>query len=581
MKYIHHILQFLLILCFSFSQSFAIYKTTNASKENKSNVIKDTTKLDLKDIKMSLSTFFLASDLIDDIRHSYRAEGSKLFLGEKSSEVYVKAIRVALKLYEITDNKKYLEDAYTFTEKGKVAVLLDAFYDSNAKKFAGLPDSLVEHEREVRIDLAFYEKSLLEEELKGKEADSAKIVLWSEKVFILRQEYEKLVLRLENDFNDYYKLKYSPFTVTSAEAREKLLDNNTMILEYFLGDTVLYVFQLTKDNFDVTKVSKVEWFDNQVVKMRDAIINNNYRRFTELSYVLYQSVVKPVSIPQNIKNIIIIPDGILGYLPFEALLTKEANQNNQDYMQLSYWIKDYNISYNYSATLMVEMMQKKVDKTKQKKDFIAFAPVEFDNAQLKIPGGDTTTIATLPATETEVLNIAKLFKKKDAVKLYLRKNAVEENIKSPELEDYKYVHFATHGYINEKKPGLSSIFCRPSSDSASTEDGFLYSGETYNLHLNSDLLVLSACQTGLGKIVKGEGIVGLTRGFLFSGTKSIIVSVWQVADESTSTLMIDFYKNLVNNKTIPQSLRDTKLKMISNASYAAPYFWAPFILIGK
>jgi CHAT domain-containing protein len=150
------------------------------------------------------------------------------------------------------------------------------------------------------------------------------------------------------------------------------------------------------------------------------------------------------------------------------------------------------------------------------------------------------------------------------------------------LAKYKVLHFATHGFVNSERPELSGLVL--AQDTTGGEDGVLYSGEIYNLKLNADLVVLSACETGLGKIQKGEGIIGLTRALLYAGAKNMIVSLWQVADESTSDLMVDFYKNSLENKgqiAYSEALRNAKLKMISEGRYAHPLYWSPFILIGK
>ena len=193
-------------------------------------------------------------------------------------------------------------------------------------------------------------------------------------------------------------------------------------------------------------------------------------------------------------------------------------------------------------------------------------------------------INPLPASEVEVNEIFKEFNLKNRSALVKSHSSTTESfVKSGILSEYKYIHFATHGFVNSDSPELSGILLAP--DTTGGNDGILFSGEIYNLNLNADLVVLSACETGLGKLSKGEGIIGLSRALLFAGTNNIIVSLWQVADKSTSDLMIHFYDNLLVNekKKIPyaQSFREAKLKLIENNKYAHPYFWSPFILIGQ
>jgi CHAT domain-containing protein len=185
----------------------------------------------------------------------------------------------------------------------------------------------------------------------------------------------------------------------------------------------------------------------------------------------------------------------------------------------------------------------------------------------------------LPGTETEVNTISKLFQSKNIPnRIFLNNQANETEIKSGKLKDYSLIHFATHGIVDETSPELSRIYLQSDSEA---EDGNLFAGEIYNLQLNANLVSLSACQTGLGKISKGEGVIGLSRALVYAGAKNIIVSFWSVADESTAELMTDFYKYLLENPSASYSsdLRQAKLGML-NSKYASPYYWAPFILIG-
>ena len=545
----------------------------------------------LRDLKMSLATFQLASDLIDIMRHGYKSEGSKLFLGERAKEIYEKSIRVALKLNEITKDQVYAENAFEFAEKSKVSVLLDALRDADAKQFAGISDSLLEQEKEIKIDLAFYDKSLAEEQQKGKEADSAKISLWSDKVFVLKQKYESLISFLEREYKDYYNLKYESKTITVKEIQEKILDDKSGMIEYFVGDSSIYIYIIAKNYFNVLTIKHEDQFKDQVERMRDAIISmkdsknsDKYSRYTDLSYILYTNLVMPAleqlkKSGKSISNLYIIPDGILSYVPFEALLVSEVKSNNpKEFTDMEFLVKKYSVVYGYSSTLMYDNLNKK--RKEAPNSFLAFAPVDFQGITPDKLRGVEDKISSLPASESEVSSIQKLFKNKGNPKVYLKANATEATVKSKELSTYKYIHFATHGYVNEERPKLSGILF--ADDTAkSAEDGILFSGEVYNLNLNADLVVLSACQTGLGKVVKGEGIIGLTRGFLFSGASNMIVSLWKVADESTSKLMVDFYTHLLKNKSKSAALSETKRMMIKDPKLAAPYYWAPFILIGN
>jgi CHAT domain-containing protein len=186
----------------------------------------------------------------------------------------------------------------------------------------------------------------------------------------------------------------------------------------------------------------------------------------------------------------------------------------------------------------------------------------------------------LPASESEVNEISQLFSSRNLQKVLLtRQQADEQTIKDTRLENFTYLHFATHGIVDETNPELSRIFLHSSS---AGEDGSLYSGEIFNLQLNAKLVTLSACQTGLGKIFKGEGVIGLSRALAYAGSEKVMVSFWNVPDQSTADLMKNFYHELlsISSENLAVSLQQAKLKLMRNNKYVSPYFWAPFVLIG-
>jgi CHAT domain-containing protein len=241
-------------------------------------------------------------------------------------------------------------------------------------------------------------------------------------------------------------------------------------------------------------------------------------------------------------------------------------------------LKKYPVSYAQSAsvlkTIISQQAQRKESGVESKK-LIAFGDPLYEdtlfNSQLKYP--------RLEFTGKEIGNIASFFPVESSA-IYLRNKATEENLKqNKELNSFNYIHFATHGLIAEDKPDLSSLVLTSKRNSG--EDGFLQAAEIFNLKLNADLVVLSACQTGLGKLVRGEGMVGLTRAFMYAGTPSVLVSLWSVSDMSTATLMGEFYKNLIKNKlSKTDALRKSQLTLIAGGKYAHPFYWAPFVLIG-
>jgi CHAT domain-containing protein len=416
----------------------------------------------------------------------------------------------------------------------------------------------------------------------------------------------------EKQFPEYHNLKYNTKT-TTVKSIQELLDNKTAMISYVVGGSTVTIFTLTKSNFGVQTVPIIKNLNDSITWFRYGLTKTSSRMqeyYRRIGFLLYQQLFpESATIDKNIENLIIIPDGVLATIPYESLLTSNYTGDIDDYKSYPFLIKKYNISYSYSANLFYRTFSKQkspsIEITKLN-DWLAFAPV-FDNSgdqtmvlstrelQKQLNWLKTDSLMTnrsmfdrnyitpLPATETETEAILKLYDEKNLkAKVLLHDNANEKFIKSGELAKYRMLHFATHGFVNSERPELSGLLL--AQDTTGGEDGVLYSGEIYNLKLNADLVVLSACETGLGKIQKGEGIIGLTRALLYAGAKNMIVSLWQVADESTSDLMVDFYKNSLENKgqiAYSEALRNAKLKMISEGRYAHPLYWSPFILIGK
>jgi CHAT domain-containing protein len=266
----------------------------------------------------------------------------------------------------------------------------------------------------------------------------------------------------------------------------------------------------------------------------------------------------------SIKQVVIVPSGRLGTLPFEALPLNVKKIT--DFRNAEFLVNKYSVSYEFSTTLMVQMNGTPSTRSGDASIYLC-APVQFP---------EKDNLSELPGTEAEVNTIAGLFGNSAQVAKFMDAN--ETSIKKSDLSRFNYLHFATHGIVDETEPELSRIFLNGSKQ----DDGNLFSGEIFNLQLKADLAVLSACQTGLGKFSKGEGVIGLSRALTYAGAKSIIVSFWSVSDESTAELMTAFYKTILQNKNknLPSALREAKLQLIKDDKFSAPYYWAPFILIG-
>ena len=579
--------------------------------------IKGTTLTTLGHQQVALQHYMACDTLIDLARKKISKLSDKMVLGSIASKVYERAVGTCLNLVTSerpAEASRYKQLAFYYSEKNKSAVLLEALAGQEAQKFAGIPRPLLEAERKLQTDIAFYTKQLAEPE----NLDISKIGIYQQQLFNSNRSYDSLIVVFEKKYPKYHELKYNVKTASVKDVQQ-LIDKKTAMLSYFVGDSTITTYTVTKNSYNVVSAKKPVNLKKSISYFRNSLTRTNKQ--SELAYKKYGNnlyeMLFPKDMDKNIDNLIIVPDGVLATVPFEALLPSKAADTAQ-FRNLPYLVKKYSISYCSSATLFAETFPKKKGKLldiKPLNDWISYAPV-FDDQNGKgislasraligelqridkdststrgLMSGSGKFIPPLPGSENEVRSIFGEFDKENfKTKVELKENASESRIKSGELENYKYIHFATHGFVNSEKPELSGLLLAQVADSTNEQnDGILYSGEIYNLKLNADLVVLSACETGLGKIKKGEGIIGLTRALLYAGAKNLMVSLWQVSDQSTSDLMISFYKNLLGEKSGRLSksikfaplLQQAKLKMIGESKFAHPYYWSPFILIGQ
>ena len=303
---------------------------------------------------------------------------------------------------------------------------------------------------------------------------------------------------------------------------------------------------------------------------------------------LYSKLIEPIQ--NRIKDkssLIIIPDDYLFYIPFESLF--DYNDSHNNIQNFNYLIKDYDIRYNYSLTFWAFNKQQQKNKINYIADFIGFAPVFKDSeTNLQNETNDNTersaringkTFSSLHYSETEIKNIEELFHaNQKKTKIFLNQDATEENFKKL-TNAYQFIHISTHGFSNKDNINLSGLAFYNTDNLG--EDGLLFASEIRNLNISSDLMVLSACETGIGKLVQGEGLIGLAREFVGPNIHNIIYSLWNIADKSSSIFMINFYTNILTGQSYSEALRKTKLDMLNNIKTCHPKLWSSFIIIGN
>ncbi len=525
-----------------------------------------------------------ALKILEEMRSTLGSEEQKASFMARERFAFEYVINMLGNFYEKDKTKGYDIQAFLYAEQSKSRAFLDLLAESLANVKEGADSGLLKKQDDILVNLTQAKQSL-EMELRNDHADQQKAGELKRKIKVSEEDLGEINQEIRKTNPKYADLHY-PEPVTLKEAQELCTDKNTVLLEYSVGDSSTCLWVITRSAHQLFKLPGREELQEQIESFRFALLNpdkSNNDFFTKGGYSLYKTLLQPAE-PYFSKRskLIMIPDGILNYLPFEVLLTdnKGIGPGNL-YSGLPFLIKKYPISYAHSASVLKSLLSEharaKVSDPDNKK-LIAFGDPVYENVN------DTSypsvgSYKRLEYSGKEIENIASYFKKGNA-EIYLRENATEENVKREgELKKFNYIHFATHGFIDEGKPDFSSLVLTKTNNSE--EDGFLQATEIFNLNLNADMVVLSACQTGLGKLVRGEGMVGLTRAFMYAGTPTVLVSLWSVSDISTSILMGEFYRNLVIEKlSKTDALRKAQLSMLGNEKFAHPFYWAPFVIIG-
>ena len=379
----------------------------------------------------------------------------------------------------------------------------------------------------------------------------------------------------------------------AAELKNQLGDAESVI-EFFLGEDRSFVWMISSGTvaFEILPARKeieakvLQYLNDLSTPPANLHLQSRVAKQRALAGDLFTLLFgKLASQLRAESKLLVIPDGLLNHVPFESLVHKDR-----------YLIEDHQISYLPSASLIGLLRQdaKSAANGNNQMDLLAFGdPVFQQSAKISqtrkgrtarspedrpVWDWDRTKLLRLPRTRDEVEYIVSLLPK-ERTRLYLGENSTEKAFKQEPLNKYRWIHLATHSLINERDPGRSAVVL--AFDGNQEEDGFLRATEIAELDLNSDLVILSACETGRGQLSSGEGVIGLSRSFFIAGARSVIVSQWAVSDISTANLMKDFYQQLVSRSTNAAALREAKLRMIHGGSETRhPYYWAPFIVIG-
>ncbi|WP_299223158.1 CHAT domain-containing tetratricopeptide repeat protein [uncultured Aquimarina sp.] len=525
---------------------------------------------DQSSLDKSINTFLLADEMIDLIRIESQEFQSKLYWRKHSSTLYGRAIEACF-LAEDIDN------AFYFMEKNKALILTEDISNNRLKQSILLPENIVNREIELKKSIYLLNK------IKNNGSNKKELDVITIRTLDLKRNLKTLQDSIKDIFSDYSKFNTQSSPITSLKSIQKKLDHQTVLIEYNISSHVDFK-SIDNDNnytpiYEGSDYGKKEYSKGYLV-----YITNNESHFvqlpniddlkttidlfikkaaipfgtekdivsySEIGYKVFKYLFPDKKIQEIIsgKKLIIIPDNYLNYIPFEALVTSNDLDKTPKYL-----IEDSEISYGYSNFFLKNSSH--IASSEGEVSFLGFAPGNFDKYNL----------TPIENNKNEVNNINSLF----SGEALINDNATKENFLA-KLENQNIIHLATHA------DALDSI-----SPWIAFSDNKLDLEELYLTKNHADLVVLSGCNTLLGKQETGEGVMSLARGFFHSGAKSVVSSLWNVDDRSTSYIMNEFYKNLKNQQTKSQALREAKLKYIRNSSLSesSPHFWATFVLLG-
>jgi len=362
------------------------------------------------------------------------------------------------------------------------------------------------------------------------------------------------------------------FSAGLDDIRAKLLDPETVLLEYVLGESRSFAFLAGTDALRVVELPSEAELRPQIanyLKFLTLIETGDFRGAAG-SRVLSEVLLAPFRerLSRNAKTLIVIPDGILNYLPFETLLRTADGRDR-------FLIEDCEIVYGPSASALIRIADRPNPES-FRMDFLGVAN-PFSLRAFGLSDAEEIEFPRLPYGVGEIQTIRKFFPRR-RTEVLLGKKAREDRFKALPLADFRIIHFAAHGFFDDRNWQRSALVLR--RDPAGAEDGFVQANDVFPLNLRADLLVLSGCDTGAGLLEKGEGLSGISSAFLAAGAKSVLLSLWSVNDQTASVFMAAFYRHFTAGRSKAEALRRAKLELL-DSKYRHPFYWAPFVLQGR
>ncbi len=511
-----------------------------------------------------------AETIIYDYKLRFKNKKDLLRISASYKQLADCGIKVYKTSFEQDGDRHHLEQVFRYSELAKASTLLSELNEEKARRISGIPVAFLQRESDLRNEKDSLMNKILEFTREG--IDDENLTGTKTAMFQVNRNYEDFLDSMESAYPQYVHKKFGRYTANIPDLQQQLRSYKkpAALLSYHLSDSnQLTTVLIKQDTFFITE-QEADGLNELIGTFRSSLESQEELTFDSSSASLYALLIAPVQdLLGEVKRLVIIPDGVLGYIPFEILMTNDGNK---------YLMESHDISYELSSTLW---RTRESRKSNMRPELLAYAP-SFDQALLasnedyRISEFRDESLGDLPGAKKEVVGIGQHF----TATTLLGESATESHFKE-EASKYDIIHFATHSVVNEKNTDYTRLYFQASSGE-NEEDGYLHAFELDNIELNARLVTLSACNTGFGKVEEGEGVMSLARSFTAAGVPGVVMSLWPASDKSTPILMESFYKYLSEGQSKDEALNNARKDYLSTATGKAkhPFYWGGFVLIG-
>ena len=529
-------------------------------------------------------------------RQHYLGDASKLLSAQQLRPLYELAALSAWRQYEQKPSPALLDQIFGYTERSKGSALQESllkYRNRYTHHGQAVPTELLQREEGLLVQLGRYK----EQRVAAKRAQQADLVnYYDQKIFEAQEALQALERQLTTEYPHYQSWQQTPNKALPLADVQRTLAPDELLLEYLLTDSLCLVWYISHDKAELVQIAD---YHPGLLKAQVSLMNKSFsdlyqterdstlkRQWMAEAHDFYQTYVQHPAL-EGKKSLIVVPDRRLYYIPFEVLLT-EAVPFATSYERLPYLLRDYAIHYHYSAGLLVYAMEHQSLPSGQVLGFAAsygsqndYGSMPFALQQIRSYEEVQTHNGSppIPGTLEELETLASAYKG-----YFLQYDEANERAFKAQFDEsvYGIVHLAMHGLVNYNEPAYSSLVFTENLDSL--EDNLLYAYEVQHLQGQLvNLVVLSACKTGYGRYAQGEGIISLGRSFMQAGAPSVVMTLWELNDATTTDLMVLFYEGLAEGLPKNEALRQAKLAYLDNHEgiSAHPFFWASAICIGN